>query len=267
MPGMGMYLRPVLQQQLQLAQCISLQLLVRVRTDGEEDVADQLAVLEAMKADFDKGVYTSVPEFLIRVGKRIKKNTRTQGTREIVAALRAIVATCGVTDLAGVLQLIETTIAVAKRHMPPNEELSELVGVLVSEACADEAMRREVYEAWLKTATAENGILAALSTATTACTMESEVFKVFLQEVLSNSDDAHFLEAVTTHMQELTSAQPSVARIKRVMLLLKEYGRLGSHIPIHMPGYKVAAYLDKETSMEHVPLVFQPFLAELDPVV
>jgi|GEM_PF-4204906 len=173
MPGFGLGLcmgqNLALEQRLEqrLSLCLKLSQLGAMDTEGGRDAAHELAITKTVLKDLDGSVYTDVKDFIERVGKRVSKAKRTEGTREIVSALRTIVKVMNL-SLSGVRAVVATSITVGD-HLPISDELSGLAKVISSESTAQFELRELVFGLWQVGALCEEGYLNFLPLFSEAC--------------------------------------------------------------------------------------------------
>ncbi len=246
--GQGQYL--VLQQdqrleqrlEQRLIQCCKLVLLGELDTDGGKDVAHEVKILTRMHADLKAGVYLSLPDFLERVGKRVQKKDRTDGTRDIVAALRSIATS--IQPPLVFMQGIVAAATVIASSAPPSEELTDLASVLSASGCQEMALRVVVCRLWEAAAAAEaDGYIPFLQVTKVAAVqleMDADAFRECLT-VLTESE-SNLTKKVAQELLKLDlmlPVQPRPSAVRRAMSATIQFEALLGHLQIALPEKKI----------------------------
>ncbi len=275
--GQGQYL--VLQQdqrleqrlEQRLIQCCKLALLGDLDTEGGKDVAHEVKILTRMHADIKAGVYLSLPDFLERVGKRVSKKDRTDGTREIVTALRSI-ATSMQPPLVFMQGIVAAATIIAK-SAPPSEELTDLASVLSASGCQEMALRVVVCRLWEATAAAEADgyipFLQVMRVAAVSLEMDADAFRECLT-VLTESE-SNLTNKVAQELLKLNlmlPVQPRSSAVRRAMCATIQFEALLGHLQIALPEKKIYDFATStKEDVGHLSFLLSALLGDESPSI
>lgn len=268
---MRLVMRQVCTQQLRLEQRLEMRLeqtiqllqLQVARTEGEKDNEQELKALRKMLKDIDGDEYSSLDDFMERVGKRVLKKNRTEGTKSIVAFLRELPCFLPVTfDF--VRAVVQAALSVGTKGQIPSDELADLRAVLSSPAVVASEARLVVYRLFEASAVSDGEyvpVLAVLETAACKLEMSPGVYRQFLIRVTEICSRRRFVEALRKGLYKVTPTEPSLSQVAHATNLLIEHEDLVGHLYGQKVPSVFAEYVkmigDKDNSKSNV---LKPFL-------
>ncbi|MBI5804398.1 hypothetical protein HY450_04080 [Candidatus Pacearchaeota archaeon] len=144
--GMSLGMSQRMEQRLE--QALTLSQIQSFETEGGVDAEEQYKRLQAIVRDLEKGVYSDTENFQERIMKRIKKNDRTIGIKDMVSELRGIIEQSK-PSLKDVRRIVELGIkAYEKANTPPSLEFEQ----------ARQIMERSPFQAEQKSRVIEIGL-------------------------------------------------------------------------------------------------------------
>ncbi|MBU0531507.1 hypothetical protein KJ910_03375 [Patescibacteria group bacterium] len=273
MPGFGLGMRLVMRQEqrleqrleLRLEQCIRIALLEDLDTEGGADVEHELEILRKIAHDLDRGIYSDVANFHERVGKRVKKDERTEGTKLAVESLRAIIDVMN-PPLEFVRAMVGAAISVAEKHAAPSEELRDLSKVLAANCVTtDPAVRLVVYRMWEAACLNEGGyvnLLPLIKRVVFHVKTDQAAFRAFIEELTEVCTNGTLVDAMDRWAQDILPHQPTPHHVREGFRLINGFETLLGHSQHIFPRALFRSYLENNETApnEEIPTVLLPIL-------
>lgn len=249
-------LRQELRMHLALAQIDALD------TEGGKNAQAEAQLLARIHHDLTQRVYTSVDNFVERVGKRVPKKKRTDATRQLVTLVRALLTLGGYTTLDEIKALVGFGLLVYKRwNVAPSDEYEQLKIIWESESCQTQTMRHAVADLLTTHLTSEQGannVGTFLGSFVPRAGVTAELLEVLIQK-LRTADE----RTVSAYDESLTQVLPERAitrtQFEQALGLIDHYERLLGFLNIGPPRERFKMFIAERCG--------EPTILELPPLV
>lgn len=268
MPGMSLSLTQSLRLEQKLEQRLVMQLtLAQIQdldTEAGRDARREYKVLMHTLKDLDRGLFTDVPNFIYRVGKRVPKTKRTDGTRKVVAQLRRAVPLLGLDTLPDVRTLVAIGLATNEKwHLVPSEAFDEMFKVWENPKFVQTDLRRATFELLTRRAEAEDSTTRLLELLV-ALVEDKRIDQELCVHALTRINvTERLLDVFAQDLLEILPNPVSPEQLDRAFRILTLYDRMLGHLHLKKQTKTLKPYIENGEAPgipEALPEVIRAFL-------